>query len=67
VVNVRFSGRFSSWEYAENIFQENQRFPGENPDSLSPGPFSDPENLQFSQNIPKIFPAGKFTGISHII
>jgi hypothetical protein len=42
-------------------------FPGENPDSLSPGPFSDPENLQFSQNIPKIFPAGKFTGISHNI
>jgi hypothetical protein len=24
-------------------------FPGENPDSLSPEPFSDPENLQFSQ------------------
>jgi hypothetical protein len=42
-------------------------FLSENPDFLSPGPFSDPENLQFSQNIPKIFPAGKFTGISHII
>jgi hypothetical protein len=28
VVNVRYSGRFSSWEYAGNISQENQRFPG---------------------------------------